>query len=56
MYPNIFSTIRSHKAPSQVMVVDGLTHNIVGFGTIKATSSIAMSSVLNARLYSKLES
>ena len=41
------------------MVVDGSTHNIVGFGTIKATSSITLSSVLNvlnARLYSELES
>lgn len=43
---NIFSTFQSQKAPSQVMVVDGSTHNIVGFGTIKATSSIAMSYVL----------
>lgn len=36
---NIFSTFQWHKAPSPVTVAHGSTCNIVGFGTVKATSS-----------------
>uniref|UniRef100_A0A0V0HI32 Putative ovule protein n=1 Tax=Solanum chacoense TaxID=4108 RepID=A0A0V0HI32_SOLCH len=45
--PNIFSSFQSHKAPSLVIVVDGSTCNSVGFGTVKPTSSITLSSVLS---------
>ena len=37
----------SYKAPSQVTIANGSTCNIVGSGTVKATSSITLSSVLN---------
>lgn len=44
---NIFSSLHPHNAPSPVIVADDLTCNIVGFGTVKATSSITLSSVLS---------
>lgn len=39
--PNIFSSFRSHKAPSPVTVADGSTCSSVGSGTVKPTSSIS---------------
>ena len=41
-----FSTFRTHFAPL-VTVVDGFTYEIKGTGTMKPTSSITSSSVLN---------
>ncbi|RVX21101.1 Retrovirus-related Pol polyprotein from transposon TNT 1-94 [Vitis vinifera] len=41
-----FSTFRTHSAPP-VTVDDGSTYEIKGFGTVKPTSSITLSSVLN---------
>ncbi|RVX17030.1 hypothetical protein CK203_003077 [Vitis vinifera] len=40
-----FSTFRTHFAPS-ITVVDGSTYEIKGFGTVKPTSSITLSSDL----------
>nr|XP_009774370.1 PREDICTED: uncharacterized protein LOC104224418 isoform X2 [Nicotiana sylvestris] len=45
--PNIFSSFRSHKAPSSLTVADGTTCSSVGSGTVKPTSSITLSSVLS---------
>lgn len=45
--PNIFSSFRPHKAPSPVTVADGSTCNSVGYGTVKPTSIITLSSVLS---------
>nr|XP_009764627.1 PREDICTED: uncharacterized protein LOC104216300 [Nicotiana sylvestris] len=45
--PNIFSSFRSHKAPSPVTVADGSTYSSVGSGIVKPTSSITLSSVLS---------
>lgn len=45
--PNTFSTFWSHKAPFHVTVANGSTCKIVGSETIKASSSITLSSVLN---------
>ena len=41
-----FSTFRTHSVPS-ITVVDGSTYEIKGSGTVKPTSSITLSSVLN---------
>nr|XP_016463323.1 PREDICTED: uncharacterized protein LOC107786370 [Nicotiana tabacum] len=44
--PNMFSSFRSHKAPSPITVVDGSTCSSVGSDIIKPTSSITLSSIL----------
>ena len=41
-----FSTFRTHSTPP-VIVADGSTYEIKGSGTVKPTSSITLSSVLN---------
>ncbi|XP_019225056.1 PREDICTED: uncharacterized protein LOC109206664 [Nicotiana attenuata] len=46
--PNIFSSFRSHKAPSPATVADGSTCSSVRSGTVKATSSITLSFVLSS--------
>nr|CAN76556.1 hypothetical protein VITISV_034790 [Vitis vinifera] len=43
---NTFSTFKPHYAPP-ITVVDGSTYKIKGSGTVKPTSSITLSSVLN---------
>lgn len=45
--PNIFSSIRSHKAISHVTVANGSTCNSVGFGIVQPTSSITISFVIS---------
>ncbi|KAF9663551.1 hypothetical protein SADUNF_Sadunf17G0063100 [Salix dunnii] len=44
--PETFSNFQSHLAPSFVTIADGSTSKIVGFGTVKPTSYITLSSVL----------
>ncbi|KAB5524856.1 hypothetical protein DKX38_022605 [Salix brachista] len=44
--PETFFNFQSHLAPSPVTIVDGSTLKVVGFGTIKPTSYITLSSVL----------
>jgi len=44
---NIFTSFQSHKAPSPVTVADGSTCNSDGYGTVKPTSTITLSSVLS---------
>ena len=45
--PHIFTSFRSHKAPSPVIIADGSTYNVEGSGTVKPTPSITLSSVLS---------
>ncbi|KAK3025978.1 hypothetical protein RJ639_040952 [Escallonia herrerae] len=45
--PKIFSSFRSHTAPSPVTIADGSNYTIKGSGTVKPTSSITLSSVLS---------
>ncbi|KAK3025395.1 hypothetical protein RJ639_044650 [Escallonia herrerae] len=48
--PKIFSSFRSHTAPSPVTIADGSNYTIKGSGTVKPTSSITLSSVLSLPL------
>ncbi|KAK3027217.1 hypothetical protein RJ639_040806 [Escallonia herrerae] len=45
--PKIFSSFRSHTAPSPVTIADGSNYTIKESGTVKPTSSITLSSVLS---------
>lgn len=45
--PNVFSSFQSHKALSPITIADGSTCNSVGYGIVKPTSSITLSSVLS---------
>ncbi|KAK3008087.1 hypothetical protein RJ639_013614 [Escallonia herrerae] len=45
--PKIFSSFRSHTAPSPVTIADGSNYTIKGSGTVKPTSSITLSFVLS---------
>ncbi|KAK3034070.1 hypothetical protein RJ639_034295 [Escallonia herrerae] len=45
--PKIFSSFRSHTAPSPVTIADGSNYTIKGSGTVEPTSSITLSFVLS---------